>query len=270
MLTGTISQTAASVDQLTLWLTLVCAAVVFIVVVSATFFIWKYHAGKKADRVYSFTSVPVEIAWTVVTLGVFLTFFFWGSRVYKKQVKPVKPDYEIFVFAKRWMWKFHHPSGVVEVNHLHLPAKKNIRLTMISEDVIHSFFVPGLRVKQDLLPEVMTNINFQANQTGDVPIHCAEYCGTFHSRMGGKLTLLEDSAYRKLVHLSVPGETLAMKGKNLFEKNACMTCHDVAGKAPVLRGLKDDRSIRESILYPQKVLAGKYPVVMPSYRDALS
>jgi cytochrome c oxidase subunit 2 len=270
MLTGTISSTAQRVDDLNLLLTSVCALVVLIVCGAGAFFIWKYHATKRADRTYSFTSVPMEIAWTSITLLVFLTFFFKGSAVYKDQVKPMKPDYQIFVFAKRWMWKFHHPSGVVEVNHLHLPAHKNIRLTMISEDVIHSFFVPHLRLKQDILPETLTNINFKAERTGEVPLHCAEYCGTFHSRMGGKVTLLKENDYRRLVHLSVAGESLSLKGKKIFEANGCVTCHNEAGKAPVLRGLSDEAYIRESIYYPQKVIAGNYLSAMPSYKNSLS
>lgn len=265
-----LTQAARSVDELNLVLTLLCAVVSLGVVLSGVYFLWKYHVTRKAERSYHVKNNTLEVGWTIATLVIFLAFFFWGVDVYKRQVTPVKPDYEIYVFAKRWMWKFHHPTGLVEINHLHLPAEKNVRLTMVSEDVIHSFFVPALRIKQDVLPAYLTALNLRAERLGDFPLHCAEYCGTYHSRMGGKVTTLSEENYRSFVGLIDGQLTLAQRGKKLFETQGCVTCHSDPKLGPRLQGLTDDLYIRESILYPEKVKRFQLDSEMPSFKGALT
>jgi cytochrome c oxidase subunit 2 len=265
-----LTKAAGQVDELNLALTLVCAAVVLGITVSSVYFIWRYHASKKAEHQYNTQSIGLEIGWTIVTFAIFIGFFFWGSHVYRAQVQPVKPDYEVFVFAKRWMWKFHHPTGLVEINHLLLPTEKNIRLTMISEDVIHSFYVPELRSKQDVLPGTLTAIPIKALREGSFLLQCAEYCGTFHSRMGGKVTFMKEGDYRSFIGMTDPNASLAQHGKKLFEERGCISCHGDQTIAPNLAGLRDDAYIRESILYPGKVKRFKFDTEMPSFKDAVT
>lgn len=264
-----LSQVAHSVDLLTLVLTLVCALVVILIIGFITYYCLKYKAGKKADRSYDTQSTGLEITWTALTLVIFVSFFAWGMNVYQKQVSPKKADYEVYVFAKRWMWEFHHPGGLREINHLHLPSHKNIRLRMVSKDVIHSFYIPDFRVKQDILPETYTSIHFKAERVGDFLLQCAEYCGTDHSRMGGKVTFLKEEEYLKLVKDSTT-VTLGASGKEVFETKGCISCHGNERMAPSLVGLTDDSYLRKSILYPTNKNRGRYQGIMPSYQGTLS
>lgn len=264
-----ISEVARSVDLLAVVLTAICVSVVVLVTLFAAFFCWKYQAGKKQKRDFNVQSTKLEIAWTIATFLIFMGFFSWGSHVYKKQVTPVRPDYEVFVFAKRWMWKFHHPNGIVEVNDLHLPANKNIRLTMVSKDVIHSFFLPNLRVKQDVLPDLMTNLNFRSEEEGEFQLHCAEYCGSYHSRMGGKVIFHHQKKMDEFLGVA-NGPSLAEQGKKLFEIKGCISCHSDQKMAPNLAGITDEKFIRQSILYPQKYVERGYKGIMPSFKGEIS
>jgi cytochrome c oxidase subunit 2 len=264
-----ISEVARNVDQLAVVLTAVCGAVALLVTLSAAYLCWKYHATKKQKRDVNVQSTKLEMGWTVATFIIFILFFCWGSRVYKKQVAPVAPDYEVFVFAKQWMWKFHHPNGIVEVNDLHLPVNKNIRLTMISKDVIHSFFIPNLRIKQDVLPDMLTNLNFRSDEHGEFQLHCAEYCGSYHSRMGGKVIFEQQKTMNEFLGLA-KSSSLADQGKKLFENKGCINCHSDQNTAPNLAGIQDDKFIRQSILYPQKYIERGYKGIMPSFKGELS
>jgi len=192
---------------------------------------------------------------------------------------------DIYATGKQWMWKFQHPSGQREINTLHVPVNRPVRITMASEDVIHSLFFPAFRAKMDVLPNRYRSMWFQATKTGRFHIFCAEYCGTLHSGMIGWVEVMEPSAYQRWLAGGSEG-SLASQGEQLFQKYACATCHtsDATGRGPVLLGLygtdvmlsdnsivkADDNYIRESILNPRaKVVKGFQPI-MPTFQGQVN
>jgi cytochrome c oxidase subunit 2 len=184
------------------------------------------------------------------------------------------------------MWKLQHPEGAREINSLHIPVGRDIKLTLISQDVIHSFFVPNFRVKQDVLPGRYTTMWFRPVKTGHYHLFCAEYCGTLHSGMIGEVVVMEPSEYEAWLTTSNTTPTMATSGEKLFQELGCATCHrgDTQGRGPNLEGLYgkprqmdsgqtltvDDNYLRESILNPgSKVVAGFKPI-MPTFSGMVS
>ena len=137
----------------------------------------------------------LEIAWSVIPLGILLVLFWWGAGVFLTLSRPPAHAVEYFAIGKQWMWKFQHPEGNREINQLHVPLGTAIKLTMTSEDVIHSFFVPAFRVKADVIPGRYTTVWFEATKPGTFPLYCTEYCGAEHSRMIGQVVVQEPYAY---------------------------------------------------------------------------
>ncbi len=260
---------AHEVDLLNLGITGISALVTLGIFVCIVYFCIKYRSSNKSEYQSDIQSYKLEIIWTTITMVIFIGLYFWGSSVYKKQVAPKKPDYKIFVFAKQWMWKFHHQNGFVEIDHLHIPKDKNIRFIMTSKDVIHSFYLPTFRYKQDVLPEVYSYLNLNVNKTGEYPLFCAEYCGTDHSIMRGSLTVMNEQDY--LTYTGMKSRTAFIeKGQKLFRKMGCVNCHGPdTDTGPNLTGLADDNFIRQSILYPAKDVTPGYEAVMPSFKDQL-
>jgi cytochrome c oxidase subunit 2 len=231
-------------------------------------------------------SVPLEILWSVIPLGITLVMFAWGAKVFFSLSRPPAGATEFYVVGKQWMWKFQHPEGRREINELHVPLGLPIKLTMTSEDVIHSFFVPAFRVKADVLPGRYTTVWFAATRPGRYHLFCAEYCGAEHSRMGGWVTVMEPSEYEQWLAGERTRRTLVATGEELFSQRACNTCHrpDTEVRGPWLGGLigkqvrlaggrtvvADENYIRESILNPAaKVVAGYRPI-MPTFQGQLS
>ncbi len=230
----------------------------------------------------------LEITWSIIPLGILLFMFAWGAKVYFDARRPPADAIEYFVTGKQWMWKFQHPEGHREINHLHVPIGQPIKLKMTSEDVIHSFFVPAFRIKMDVLPGRYTDVWFEATKTGTFRLFCAEYCGAEHSLMGGAITVMEPREYEQWLARESTGGTLALAGAELFEAKTCGTCHrsdsDLLG--PVLDGLfghevtlstgetavVDENYLRESILDPgAKVVQGyENKAVMPTFAGQLS
>ena len=224
-------------------------------------------------------SMKLEAAWIIVPLILALIMFVWGTSTYYSMARPPDDSLEIYVVAKQWMWKVQHPGGQSEINELHIPANQPVKLVMTSEDVIHSFWVPVFRTKQDVVPGRYTRMWFEATKPGDYHFSCSEYCGTEHSRMGGRVHVLEPADYRKWLD-ERPFRSMATEGRNLFYKLECVTCHtaNAEARAPVLEGLygrtvtlrdgtkvrADDDYIRESVLKPDaKVVAGYEPIMPP-------
>ncbi|MGF1625670.1 MAG: cupredoxin domain-containing protein, partial [Alphaproteobacteria bacterium] len=188
---------------------------------------------------------------------------------------------EIAVLARQWMWKFEHPGGQSEINDLHLPAGEDIVLTMTSEDVIHSLYVPALRLKQDVLPGRYTTLWFNADTPGTYALACAEFCGTDHSVMGGRLIVMTPEAYADWLQARDAGPSLAAQGEDLYRSFGCSGCHEPGGpiRAPDLRGLfgspapladgrvvtADEQYIRDSILLPNLHIAAGYEPIMPTF-----
>ena len=274
------------VDALYLFLIAVTSAVTLMVLVLVLVFIFKYRHTKHPVAEQVVGSIPLELTWSLLPLGIFFIFFAWGASIYVAEAKPPKDSLEIYVVAKQWMWKLQHENGVREINTLHVPMDRDVRLTMISQDVIHSFWVPEFRVKADVLPGRYTTIWFRANHTGTFHLNCAEFCGTLHSGMVGKVIVMQPDQYD--AWLSNGGEmgSFAETGQKLFQSLGCTNCHrwDTQGRGPNLVGvygkpvllrdgtsvIADDAYVRESILNPgAKVVAGFQPI-MPSFQGVLT
>jgi cytochrome c oxidase subunit 2 len=230
-------------------------------------------------------SLVLEVGWSIVPLIICLVMFAWGTKVFFDLSRPPADAVEYFATGKQWMWKFQHPTGKREINDLHVPVGRPIKMTMISEDTIHSMYIPAFRVKQDVLPGRYTTIWFEATQVGEYHLFCAEYCGTEHSLMGGTVTVLSQADYEEWLTQG-PEETGDLDGEALFASLACETCHragarqrgpqleGVFGTAQPLTGggsvIADETYIRESILNPQaKVVAG-YDPIMPTYQGQVT
>ena len=228
----------------------------------------------------------MEVTWSVIPLIILLGMFAWGAKVFVEAFRPPGNAVEYFVTAKQWMWKFQHPQGNREINDFHVPLGQPMRLTMTSEDVIHSFFVPAFRVKADVLPGRYTTVWFEANKTGTFHIFCAEYCGAEHSMMRGSIIIMEPADYEMWLAGRESGPSVVASGEELFQVKACNTCHrsDSATLAPILHGafgepveladgrvqVVDENYIRESIMNPAAKLVKGYKPLMPTYQGQIT
>jgi len=230
--------------------------------------------------------MPFEILWTVIPFGLTMVMFTWGASIYFNESRPPDNALDIYVVAKQWMWKLEHLEGQSEINELHIPLGRAVRLTMTSEDVIHSFFVPAFRTKQDVVPGRYTTTWFTPTKAGKYHLFCAEYCGTNHSRMGGWVYVMEPRDYEAWLSGGTSGGSLAENGQKLFEELACANCHkpDGSGRCPSLTGLfgktvqlvgggtvkADEAYIRESILQPQAKIVAGYGPIMPTFQGLVT
>jgi cytochrome c oxidase subunit 2 len=233
-------------------------------------------------------TLPLELTWSVIPLVIALAMFVWGSRIFFFVSRPPAGAVEYFVTGKQWMWKVQHPEGPREINTLHVPVGRPVKLTMTSEDVIHSFYVPAFRVKQDVLPGRYSTVWFEPSKPGTYHLFCAEYCGAEHSVMRGRIVVLPAEEYEAWLAGQGGGETLVASGAELFTRLACDTCHLPAAdgelRAPALDGLygrevrlaggarlrADEQYLRESIVDPgEKIVAGWQPV-MPTYKGLVA
>lgn len=278
------SQTAKEVDYLSLaWL----AITVFFsagIAVAIIFFVAKYWHSRNVNRVSVHSKrvhLIVELTWSIGPLLILMVMFTWGAAIYIRAHQPPKVAIDVYVVAKQWMWKVGHENGRREINALHLPVGTPVRLTMISEDVIHSFFVPAFRVKHDVLPGRYSTLWFDATQPGTYHLFCAEYCGTDHSKMIGEVVVQSPEEYASWLSNNEL-ETMAQRGRRLVEASGCLKCHGYAtGEqiGPYLTGLygrsvalsdgdsvlADDGYIRRSILDPQAQKRAGFAGSMPSY-----
>jgi cytochrome c oxidase subunit II len=260
----------------------VCAAILALVFGLIWVFCIKYRRTAPAGRaVPSQRSWAIEIGWTAATLAAFLGLFVWGASIYVWLYKPPPADLEVYVVGKQWMWKIEHPGGQREIDALHVPIGKTVRLVLASQDVIHSFFIPAFRVKHDVVPGTLETMWFRPTQTGVFPIECAEFCGTQHAHMLGEVVVMEPAAYARWLTQQGPEQSLAQQGEALFRKHGCSGCHGANSTvhAPSLAGLygrlvhlsdgssvrADERYIRDSILLPKKEIVAGYPPIMPSF-----
>ena len=180
------STNAWKIDTLVFVFTFLTVAFSAIVFIAITFFAIKYRRGSQADRSNPIAgSLKLELTWTFIPLVLAIAMFTWAADVYFQVTTPPDGAMEITVVGRQWMWKIQHPTGQREINELHIPIGQPVRLTMTSQDVIHSFFVPAFRVKQDVVPGMYSNLWFEAKEPGTYHLFCAEYCGTEHSRMIG-------------------------------------------------------------------------------------
>src|ERR671937_1440831 len=227
------SSVSGEVDSLALFMlavSLLIAVGVFICIVA---FVVKYRRrpgndiGQPARR-----TLPLELTWTLIPLVLAMIPFVWGAKIYLAEAQPPADALEVYVVAKQWMWKTEQPGGQEEINTLHVPTGRAVKLTMTSQDVIHSFYVPAFRVKADVLPGRYTTLWFQATQPGEYRLFCSQYCGTDHADMTGEVVVMTPGEYSAwLTGGATASNSPAARGRQLFLQNGCVNCHET-GRAP--------------------------------------
>jgi cytochrome c oxidase subunit 2 len=281
------SSIAQSVDYLYLFISAVTVFFTTVIFAVIFYFMIKYRRRSAGERPKAIEgSLPLEVLWTAIPTVIVAVIFVWSSSLYFRNAEPPKGAMEIFVTGKQWMWKVEHPEGQREINELHVPLGRPVKLTMTSEDVIHDFFVPAFRVKKDVLPGRYTSLWFEPTKLGMFHLFCAQYCGAFHAGMIGSVIVVEPDEYDRWLAGGVQGESPEAAGEKLFMSQGCGTCHlaDGSGPAPTLLGMygqpvklttgetvmADDAYTRESILAPRaKIVAGFMPI-MPSFQGQLT
>ncbi len=281
------SEQAPRLDAFYLALVAINGAVMVLIAALIIVFAWYYRRGSHVNRRFPpHDLLLLETSWIVGTLLIFLAIFAWSTVLFfRVQSPPSGIDLDIYAVARQWMWKFQHPEGPSEINELHLPVGHRVRLTMVSQDVIHSFFVPAFRVKMDVLPGRYTSVYFTPTRTGTYHLFCAEYCGTDHSGMRGQIIVMEPADYQHWLDGQRPETTLAQEGRILYLRHGCSGCHEPESQilAPSLRGLwgssvrlengervtADHRYVRDAILLPQREIVAGYEPIMPSYTGVI-
>jgi cytochrome c oxidase subunit 2 len=280
------STIANRTDALMIFMISVCGFFTVMIFILIFIFALKYRRGRHPVATQIEGSNALEATWTLIPFGVFIIMFVWGASIYMVEARPPADALEVFVVGKQWMWKFEHPEGQREIDQLHVPLGRDVRLTMISQDVIHSFFVPEFRIKQDVLPGRYTTAWFHSTVPGRYHLFCTQYCGTMHSGMIGEVVVMEPAAYQAWLSGGSAEGSLASTGQKMFQQLGCATCHrfDTQGRGPNLVGLygkpvlledgrtvvADDNYIRESILSPgAKVVAGFRPI-MPTFQGIVN
>jgi len=276
---------SGQVDALYIYLLLVAGVMTALIFLTVMVMAIKYRRVRTREAEQIDGSTALEIAWSVIPLFVMLTFFVWGAVIFFKERTPPADATEVYVVAKQWMWKIEHMEGQREINTLHVPTGQNIKLIMTSQDVIHSFFVPAFRLKQDVLPGRYTTLWFKATRPGRYHLFCAEYCGTMHSGMGGDIVVMEPQEYAQWL-ANGPSAPLQDTGKQLFSTLGCATCHrfDVQGRGPDLQGIynkavlledgrtvtADENYLRESIINPTAKIVSGFKPVMPAFQGLVT
>ncbi|MEA2236379.1 MAG: cytochrome c oxidase subunit [Thermoanaerobaculia bacterium] len=280
------STIAPNVDALMTFMCVVCGGVSVLTFFVIFILAIKYRRTPENELAQDYEPPKaLEAAWIIIPFLIFMFMFVWGSWLYFRIQRVPENAIDIYATGKQWMWKFQHSSGQREINTLHVPVGRPIRITLASEDVIHSLFFPVFRVKTDVLPNRYKTMWFQATKTGRFHIFCAEYCGTLHSGMIGWVEVMEPVDYQKWLAGGAEG-SMASQGEKLFQKYACNTCHtnDATGRGPVLQGLygtnvtlannatvtADEDYIRESILNPQAKVVKGFAPVMPTFQGQVS
>ncbi len=296
---------ARQMDLLFWFLTAVTVFFTLLIAALVLYFAYRYRRGSNASRTGAKeTDLRLEIGWSLIPLTVGLITFVWASKLYAEVYGPPPENaLEIFVIGKQWMWHVQHPNGIRENNELHIPAGRPVKLTMISQDVIHSFFVPAFRIKRDVLPGKYNVVWFTPTKPGKYHLFCAEYCGTQHSRMIGWVYVLEPAEYEKWLAsggearpgarasgsgtmAGVSTASLVQAGEQLYKQLRCNACHGATDgqRGPTHYGLfgkkvkmrdgtvvtADEEYIRESILRPLAKVVDGYEPIMPSYEGLLN
>lgn len=280
------SSNAGAVDALYIFLVALSTFMTVAIFATIAVFGLKYRRrhGREAQQIEG--SLILEIAWSVIPMGIFVVIFAWGAVLYFHDRTPPQDATDVYVVGKQWMWKIQHPGGQREINELHVPVNKDIKLIMTSQDVIHSFFIPAFRVKQDVLPGRYTTLWFRATQTGTYHLFCTQFCGTEHSGMIGQVVVMDQADFENWLSGGTVVGSMAQSGDTLFQQLGCGTCHrfDVQGRGPNLRGvygnpvqledgrtvIADDTYIRESILSPAAKVVSGFKPIMPSFQGQVS
>jgi cytochrome c oxidase subunit 2 len=284
------STMAPRVDALFLFISGVCIFFTLLIAILLMTFAIRYR--RRSEDYFPHPMVGsrvLEIAWTAIPLAIVMAIFVWGASIYLDIRRTPDEAIEVYVTGKQWMWHLQHTGGQREINQLHVPVGKPVKLIMTSEDVLHDFAIPAFRTKMDAVPGKYTYTWFQATKPGTYHIFCALYCGTEHSRMVGEVTVMEPADYEHWLSGSgaqKADRSLALQGRQLFQKLQCVTCHyaEAGSRAPNLEGLygktvdlqdgrkvlADDSYIRESILVPDAKVRAGYRPIMPPFQGQLS
>jgi len=285
------SSFATEMDLLYFFLIAVSAFFVVLVAALVVFFTVRFrrrHPAEVGADIHG--SLVLELTWTAIPLVLVMVMFFWGTSLFFRLARPPQDSMDLYVVGKQWMWKVQHPEGIREINEMHVLINRNVRVTIGSEDVIHSYGLPEFRQKMDAVPGRLTTMWFRPTQTGRFHIYCNQYCGTRHSEMIGSVIVMEPQEYQ--MWLAAGGNAGsspmggAASGEQLFKDSACITCHteDGKGRGPSLVNvagnpvkltngqtvIADDNYLRESILNSQAKVVEGYQPVMPAFQGMLS
>jgi cytochrome c oxidase subunit 2 len=231
-------------------------------------------------------STLLEATWTIIPLALFLVCFVWGALLYFRIYNPPANSMNIYIVGKQWMWKAEHPGGQHEINSLHVPIGRPVQLTMISQDVFHSFSVPEFRIKREVIPGRYTTVWFNATDPGTYHLFCTQYCGTQHSGMIGDVIAMTPADYDKWAQQSTSGMSLAQNGERLFASMGCTACHNgtAAARGPSLAGVYgskltltngsqvtvNEAFLRDAILNPSQHVTAGFAPIMPTYQGQIS
>jgi cytochrome c oxidase subunit 2 len=281
------STSAKQVDQLLIFLVSVCGAMGLLVAFLLFYFSIRYRRrpGQSGPPPATAEAQGLEWFWSLSPLGFFMIMFVWGAVVYFNTFRSPDDASVVYVIAKQWMWKLQHPEGQREINLLHVPTGRPIKLILTSEDVIHSFFVPAFRIHMDVLPQRYTSCWFDPIRPGTYHLFCSQYCGTNHAGMIGQVIVQSPAEYQAWLHLHAEG-SLALQGRKTFLRYRCVSCHsaDENARAPVLEELfgkpvqlrdgrtviADEDYIRESIWEPAAKIVAGYENIMPTFKGQVS
>jgi cytochrome c oxidase subunit II len=281
------SAQAGQVDALYFFLVAVSAFFSILIATLVVVFAVKYRRRHRDEVGYAIHgSLALELMWTIIPFGIVMVMFAWGSKVAFDLFRPPAGAMEVYVVGKQWMWKVQHMDGQREINELHVPVGRPVKLIMGSEDVLHSYYIPDFRVKADVIPGRYNVLWFTATKPGTYHLFCAEYCGTKHSGMVGSVIAMEPQEFQNWLAGGPASESPVAAGEKLFTDLACITCHtnDASARGPVLQNLfghqvqlqdgstvvADEAYIRESIVNPQaKIVAGFQPI-MPTFQGLVS
>ena len=280
------SKIAPQMDALLFFMVLVSLIGLTIVVLLIVSFSILYNKKRHPVAVQVEGSTLLEATWTIIPLGLFLVMFVWGALIYFRVFTPPATSMNIYVVGKQWMWKAEHPGGQHEINALHVPTGRAVQVTLISQDVFHSFSIPAFRVKREAIPGRYTTVWFEATVPGTYHLFCTQYCGTNHSQMTGDIVVMTPEDFRKWLASSTSGASLAQNGERLFASLSCAACHNtrpdargpnLAGvygaKLPLASGgtvIADDAYLREAILNPSQHVTQGYAPIMPTYQGQIS
>jgi cytochrome c oxidase subunit 2 len=283
------SALAPEIDNLYLGVIAITAFFAIVVVVCVIYFAIKYrdHTGDKVGAPIT-GSVPLELGWSLIPFVISIGIFVWASVVFFHIVRAPDQTLEIYSTGKRWMWRFQHIDGQREINELHVPVGRAVRVVFTSEDVLHDLFIPAFRVKADAVPGRYSAIWFEPTRVGEYHLFCAEYCGTRHSGMIGTVYVMEQADYQAWLSGggAMAGGSMLQRGEALFTQLACVTCHlpDGTGRGPSLIGLygsqvtldngavvtADESYLRESILMSQAKTVKGYDRLMPTFQGLIN
>jgi len=264
--------------------TLFFAVLVTVLIIFAAFKFRRQSANEIGDDVHG--NNVLEVGWTLIPTIIAIGIFAWGAAIYVNYRIAPKDTLDIYLVGKQWMWKLQQPNGRKEINELHIPVNRNVKLIMGSEDVIHDFYVPAFRVKMDVVPGRYNTMWFRPIKTGKYHFFCSQYCGTNHAVMGGWVTVMEPAEYAAWLSGESGDVNPAAAGERLFTQLACNTCHlaNGTGRAPSLNGVfggtvlladgttvvADEAYIRESILQPKAKIVAGYQPVMPTFQGLVT